>query len=109
MPSQDPPLPKKDEETLHLTVELTGLGRSLAGGHAAELALPPGSDYHGVIRCLAGLFPGLVGVVIAPGGETLLNANIISRNGDELIMPDMLDRCPEDGDLLTIISIIVGG
>ncbi len=109
MPSQDRLSPKKAEDNLHLTVEFTGLGRSIAGGHAAELALPRGTDYHGVVRYLAGLFPGLVGVVIAPGGEELLNANIISRNGDELIMPDMLDGCPEDGDRLTLLSIIVGG
>jgi hypothetical protein len=109
VPSNGLPPLRKEEGTLHLTVELTGLGRSIAGERATELTLPLGTDFHGVIRCLAGLYPGLVGVVIAPGGEELLNANIISRNGEDLIMPDRLDGCPQDGDRLTLISIIVGG
>lgn len=108
MPSQTVPSPK-DDGAIHLTVEFTGLGRAIAGGKAPELTLPRGTDFHGVIACLAGLFPALVGVVIASGGQELLNANIISRNGEDLVMPDMLDRCPEDGDRLTILSIIVGG
>jgi hypothetical protein len=93
---------------MQLTVELTGLGRAIAG-RDVDLTLPVGSDYHVVVACLAERFPGLVGIVIAPGGRELLNANIISRNGEELIMPDMLDGCPSDGDRLTLLSIIVGG
>ncbi len=100
---------QKDEGAVHLTVELTGLGRAIAGGKSVALTLPHGTDFHGVIRRLAELFPDLVGVVIAPGGRELLNANVISRNGEDLVMPDMLDRCPEDGDHLTLLSIIVGG
>ncbi len=108
MPSQSAPLPGTEPRDVNLTVELTGLGRAIAG-HEVALTLPPGSDYHGVVACLAERFPGLVGIVIAPGGQDLLNANIISRNGEELIMPDMLDSCPMDGDRLTLLSIIVGG
>jgi hypothetical protein len=90
-------------------VEYTGLCRAIAGEKRSSLTLPRGTDYHGVVRRLAELFPGLVGVVIAPSRDELLNANIISRNGEDLIMPDMLDLCPQDGDTLTLLSIIVGG
>jgi hypothetical protein len=99
----------KNEEGLNVSVEYTGLGRAIAGEKRTRLSLPRGTDYHGVVRRLAELFPGLVGVVIAPNREELLNANLISRNGEEMIMPDMLDQCPQDGDTLTLLSIIVGG
>jgi hypothetical protein len=108
MPSQSAPLLRTEPSAIHVTIELTGLGRAIAG-REVEIALPQGSDYHRVIACLAERFPDLIGIVIAPGGRELLNANIISRNGDELIMPDMLDSYPADGDRLTLLSIIVGG
>jgi hypothetical protein len=109
MPSQSAPLPGTEpRRDVRVTVELTGLGRAIAG-REVEIALPQDSDYHQVVACLAERFPDLIGIVIAPDGRELLNANVISRNGDDLIMPDMLNGRPADGDYLTLLSIIVGG
>ncbi|HEY3344582.1 MAG TPA: MoaD/ThiS family protein [Anaerolineaceae bacterium] len=99
----------KNKAEMVVQVEFTGLGRSMVGERQKTLTLPAGTDYHGLIHQLADLFPGLVGIVIAANHEELLNANLISRNGEELIMPEMLERCPENGDRLTLLSIIVGG
>jgi hypothetical protein len=101
--------PSKNENEIVLQVEFSGVCRAIVGERHKTLSLPAGSNYRGLIRRLADQFPGLVGVVIAPSANDLLNANIISRNGEELIMPDMLDRCPENGDRLILLSIIVGG
>ncbi|HEX9012427.1 MAG TPA: MoaD/ThiS family protein [Anaerolineaceae bacterium] len=93
---------------LTVSVEVSGLARSIAGARRVDVDLPRGADFHTLVRRLADLFPGLVDLVIAPGREDLLNANVFTRN-DEIVMPDLLDSCLEDGDRLALLSIIVGG
>lgn len=98
-----------DPPAVRLTLEFTGLAKTLAGPAPLPMELPRGTSYREIVGQLAGRFPQLVGIVIAADRQNLLNANVFSRNGGEVIMPDQLDRCPEDGDRLVVITIIVGG
>lgn len=94
---------------MNITVEFTGITRAITGEREATLSLPDQATYQQVVRALGEKYPGLVGVMIAPDGATLLNANVFCKNGDEIIPPDSLDASPADGDRLILLSIIVGG
>ncbi|MDD5368713.1 MAG: MoaD/ThiS family protein [Anaerolineaceae bacterium] len=94
---------------MDITVEFTGLVRSLANEKSIRLNLPAGATYRDVIRILADKYPELVGMVITSQQDDLLNANILSRNGEDMILGERMDECPTDGDRLLLLSIIVGG
>jgi molybdopterin converting factor small subunit len=94
---------------LNITVEFTGLARSITGERQITLPLPDEATYQRVVQALGEKYPSLIGVIIAADGAALLNANVFSKNGDEIIPPDSMDAAPEDGDRLILISVIVGG
>lgn len=94
---------------MNLTVEFSGVARAIAGANQTLLTLPDRGTYHDVVCRLSELYPALVGIQIAPDRVSLLNANVFSRNGDNVILPDMMGEMPADGDRLILITIIVGG
>jgi hypothetical protein len=55
------------------------------------------------------MYPGLVGAIIAADGNSLLSAMIFDRNGEESILPAMLDQSPRNDDRLILMFFIVGG
>ena len=92
-----------------IQVEFTGAAREITGRREVSLTLPETASYREVIRRLAQMYPGLVGMIIAPDQSSLLSAMIFDRNGGEAILPGMLDRYPQDGDRLMLLYFIVGG
>lgn len=92
-----------------IQVEFTGAAREIAGRREVSLTLPETATYREVIKCLAQIYPGLIGMIIAPDQSSLLSAMIFDRNGSESILPGMLDQSPEDGDRLILLYFIVGG
>jgi len=92
-----------------IQVEFTGAAREIAGRREVSLTLPETATYREVIKSLAQLYPGLVGMIIAPDQNSLLSAMIFDRNGGEAILPGMLDQSLEDGDRLILLYFIVGG
>jgi molybdopterin converting factor small subunit len=94
---------------MEIRVELTGLVRAVAKEKWVQMSLPEGATFRDVTRVLVEKYPDLAGVVIDPEGNDLLNANIFSRNGEDVIMGEQMDESPRDGDRLLLLSIIVGG
>ncbi len=94
---------------MEIVVEFTGIARAIAGSREVGLSVPENTTYNQIVGLLGEKYPGLLGVLIAPDGSTLLNANVFSRAGDEVILPDNMDDCPQTGDRLILLSVIVGG
>ncbi len=94
---------------MKITLEFTGLAREVAKTKQTEILAPDGSTYRQVMALAAARFPKLVGLLFHTIDGTLLNSIVLSRNGDEMILPDAMDECPADGDRLIIMGIIVGG
>jgi hypothetical protein len=95
--------------SMEIQVEFTGAAREIAGRGAVSLTLPETASYRKVIGILAQMYPGLVGMIIAPDQRSLLSAMIFNRNGSETILPGMLDQTLQDGDRLVLLYFIVGG
>jgi molybdopterin converting factor small subunit len=94
---------------MKITVEFTGIARSLTKTHQVLLEVDENTSVKEVIKLLATKFPGLVNVIISPDGESLLNSNVFFINGSEMLMPDDANQRLQEGDQLTLLSIIVGG
>jgi molybdopterin converting factor small subunit len=94
---------------MNITVEFPGGGRAMTGTREVTLSLPDSATYRDVVRRLAQMYPRLVGAIIAANGNSLLSAMIFNRNGEESILPAMLDQSPREGDRLILMFFIVGG
>jgi hypothetical protein len=94
---------------MNITVEFTGGGKAMTGTREVTLNLPDSATYRDVVRRLAQMYPGLVGAIIAADGNSLLSAMIFDRNGEESILPAMLDQSPRNDDRLILMFFIVGG
>jgi hypothetical protein len=94
---------------MQVTVEFVGLAQSIAKERQISVTLDEGADYNAVVHSLAERYPQFKGVLIDTTGETLLNANVFSKDGAEIIMPEEMDAHPQDGEHLILLSIIVGG
>lgn len=94
---------------MKVRVDLTGLARSIVGSKPVWLDIPENGTYRDVVASLSSQFPALVGVVISPDSRDLLNANIFSKNGEDLILDEGMQGHPEEGEKLLLLSVIVGG
>lgn len=94
---------------MNILVEFAGISRVLTGVRDLPLSLAPGASYRDVIRQLGLRFPTLVGQVIQHDGETLFPENKIALNGKRILPDSALDTSPDDGDRLTLMSILAGG
>jgi len=92
-----------------VTVEFTGLSRSIAGVSEVRLLLEPGDTYRDLIRQLAALYPGLVGILIAEDGETFLSSNMFIIDGDYANPAMVMENNPRDGERIHLMSVITGG
>jgi pheromone shutdown protein TraB len=97
------------ENKIHLTIELTGIAKDIAGQKELEMQLSPHETYHNVVEKLATLYPGLVNVLISPDRKTFLSSNLFIIN-DEMNDPVFfMEENPQDGDRLTLVSVMTGG
>jgi hypothetical protein len=94
---------------MRVVVELNGAARAIAGTKLVWTDIPDTGTYQDVIRFIADQYPGLVGVVISPDKCNLLNANIFSKNGEDLILDEGMLNHPSDEEKLYLLSVIVGG
>jgi hypothetical protein len=94
---------------MNIVVEFTGGGGAMTGTREVTLNLTDSATYRDVVKRLAQMYPGLVGAIIAPDGNSLLSAMFFDRNGEESILPAMMDQSPRDGDRLILMFFIVGG
>ena len=92
-----------------VTVEFTGLSRSIAGVSEVELQLKPGDTYRDVIRRLCKLYPGLLGILIFEDGETFLSSTLFIIDGDYANPAMVMEETPGDGERIHLMSVITGG
>jgi hypothetical protein len=102
-------LDMRKENVVHLTVEFTGLAKDIAGQKEIKINLTPHDTYHDVVGKLAELYPNLVNILIAPDKKTFLSSNLFIIN-DEMTEPVfIMDQHPNNGDRLTLLSVMTGG
>lgn len=92
-----------------ITVEFTGLSKSIAGTTKTSMNFPEGATYHDVIRHLGKVYPQLVGVLIAADGETFLSSNMFIIDGDYANPAMVMTEPVKDGEHLHLMSVITGG
>ncbi|PKO05341.1 MAG: hypothetical protein CVU41_11935 [Chloroflexi bacterium HGW-Chloroflexi-3] len=99
----------KSEDSVQLTIELTGIAKDIAGQKEIQIILEPHQTYHDVVEKLSALYPDLVNILIAPDKKTFLSSNLFIIN-DEMNDPVFLmEKHPRDGDRLTLLSVMTGG
>jgi hypothetical protein len=94
---------------IHVTVEFTGLAKTIAGIPEITLELPEGTPYRDLVRKLGELFPGLIGILIAEDGETFLSSNMFVIDGNLANPVMIMDLIPKDGEHIHLMSVITGG
>lgn len=94
---------------MSVTVEFTGLAKSLAGVDDVTLEVSKGSTYRDMVRQLAVRFPGLVGLLIAEDGETFLSSNMFIIDGDYANPAMVMEESPKEGERIHLMSVITGG
>ncbi len=94
---------------MHVTVELTGAARAIAGQKIIHLDLSEADTYQDIVRILAQQFPGLVGVLIDRDGQTFLSSNMFIINGDMTTPAMVMSERPHENDHLILMSLITGG
>lgn len=94
---------------MNILVEFAGISRVLTGVRDVTLTLAPGTSYREIIRQLGIRFPALVGQVIVPDGTALFPENKLALNGKRILPESEMDASPNEGDRLTLMSILAGG
>ena len=94
---------------MKLTIEFTGLPRSLVGRKSILLDLPASVTYRDLIRRLAADYPQLIDLVIDRDRQNFLSSNMFVINGDLATPAMLLDEIPPDGVQLILMSVITGG
>jgi hypothetical protein len=94
---------------MKIHLEFTGGAVPVTGKKCIELELPDGLSYQDIVTILADRYPDLVGFMIAPDRKNLLSSVLLYVNETDWIMPGMMERSPQDGDRLILLSVITGG
>jgi sulfur carrier protein ThiS len=94
---------------MNIIIEFTGIARSITGAHLLPLKVADSATADDVIHALGLMFPGLINLIISADGCSLLNSNVFFLNGVEMISSDDHELILNDGDRLTLLSVIVGG
>ena len=94
---------------MKITVELTGVARSIARQKIIEFSLGETDTYQDIIRELARRYPALIGILIDADGETFLSANMFIINGNMTTTAMVLHEKPHDVDRLILMSLVTGG
>jgi len=90
-------------------VELFGISRLTIGTKAVSLNVPDGATFRDVVRALSTKYPALIGDVIHPDGETLHPPHIFNLNTRRMIQEHQMSERLNDGDQITLMSILAGG
>jgi molybdopterin-guanine dinucleotide biosynthesis protein A len=93
--------------SIHCTVELFGVARLLAKTKEVSLALPPDATFSHVCAALAEELPMLVGRVISPDRDRLVNGYACNVNGLDFVRT--ATKTIKPGDNIIILSADPGG
>lgn len=94
---------------MHIRVEFSGAAQVMVNQKVVDLEIPEGTTFREIVYLLGQKFPGLIGVLIDSDGETFLSSNMFILNGDMSLPAMVMDESPQDGDRLTLMSLITGG
>lgn len=94
---------------MKIQVEFTGVAREILGQRQVELVVDDDCTYSCIVRQIGLRYPQLQGIFIDKNSLSLLSGNVLSRNGEETILPGMMNQSPQDGDRLIFLIFIVGG
>lgn len=93
--------------SISCTVELLGVARLRAKTRTVALELPPHASLADVFQALSEKVPDLVGSVLAPAGDRLVDGQACNINGQNFVR-DMAHRV-NSGDRIFIVSADAGG
>lgn len=94
-------------DSIECTVELFGVARLTAKAKEVSLALPPDATFAHVFAALAEKLPALVGRVITPDRQSLINGYACNVNGRDFVRTPTAKVNP--GDSIVILSSDAGG
>ena len=94
---------------MRIHLELLGLPRLIAGVKEISLDVEDGTTFRDIVRMLSAKYPGMIGDVIQPDGETLQAPNALNRNARQMIQENQMDESPSEGDRIILMSISAGG
>ena len=96
-------------ETIQVLVEFLAVSRVLTGQSEFSLDLEKGASIADAVEAIGKKFPQLLGQVIEKDGKTLIPTNVFSINGKKIIHETDTDFRPDNGDKLTLLSLLSGG
>jgi molybdopterin-guanine dinucleotide biosynthesis protein A/molybdopterin converting factor small subunit len=94
-------------DAIHCTVELFGVARLTAQTTQVSLELPSGATLSQVVEALAEALPVLVGRVISPDRNSLVNGHACNVNGLQFVRTSAAPI--NEGDSILILSADAGG
>ncbi len=96
-------------DTVHVKVEFSGLSHILTKVNDVEFDLATNQTYADIVHMLAEKYPALVGNVIEESKNDFYPSNVFSRNGKTIVLPEQMHECPQDGEVLILLSLLAGG
>lgn len=97
------------KKSMRIPIEFFGLSRLIVGQKEIVLDMEEGATFRDIVRKLAAMYPGLIGNVIQPDGESLQHPNILNLNARRMIKANQMDESPQDGDRIILMSMSAGG
>lgn len=94
---------------MRVQIEFFGLSRLAVGQKEVALDLEENVTFRDIVRKLAAMYPGLIGNVIQPDGESLQHPNILNLNAKRMIKANPMDESPQGGDRIIVMSMSAGG
>lgn len=94
---------------MKITIEFTGITKSITQAGAVEFDLPNGFTYRDLVKMLAIKYPAMVGLIIDPDGQNFLSSNMFVINGNLEFPAMILDQSPSEGEQISLMSVITGG
>lgn len=94
---------------MKITIEFTGITKSITQAGTVEFEVPQGFTYRDLVKMLAAKYPAMVGLIIDPDREKFLSSNMFVINGNLEFPAMILDQSPSDGEYISLMSVITGG
>ena len=94
---------------MRVHLELFGVSRLVAGVKEIALELEESATFRDVVRLLVTRYPGMIGDVVQPDGESLQPPNIFNLNARRMIQADQMGDVLSDGDRIILMSMSAGG
>jgi len=92
-----------------ITIEFTGITKSITQAAAIEFVVEQGFTYRDLVKMLAAKYPAMLGLIIDPDCKNFLSSNMFVINGNLEFPAMILDQSPSEGEHISLMSVITGG